>query len=359
MTFADATRKYERWLKRQIPLLRTDLILKHQRMLEGCFPFLRATFYRWAQIFPEICPDEFNSPRVLGVGDLHVENFGTWRDIEGRLVWGINDFDEACPVPYLIDVIRLLTSVQIAVQEQHIRLPVPIALDAFLTGYREHLLSGGEPLVLSEKHPALRTMARARLKEPERFWDRLIVLSTVKGIIPGVVKRGIRALFPGDGVEDLRYIHRIAGLGSLGRRRFVGIGTWRGALVAREAKEMASSACVWAGWGKETRIQYQNVIEIAVRCSDPFVKLRKTWLVRRLAPDCSRIELASLGEERDECRLLQNMGRETANVHLATGKAKRLLADFDLRKPSRLLKAVNRMAEATGDDWNEWKRTLA
>jgi hypothetical protein len=26
-------------------------------------------------------------PRVLGVGDIHLENFGTWRDAEGRMVW--------------------------------------------------------------------------------------------------------------------------------------------------------------------------------------------------------------------------------------------------------------------------------
>ena len=37
----------------------------------------------------------------LSVGDLHVENFGTWRDSEGRLIWGINDFDEALRVKTL------------------------------------------------------------------------------------------------------------------------------------------------------------------------------------------------------------------------------------------------------------------
>jgi len=36
---------------------------------------------------------------VLAVGDLHVENFGTWRDAEGRLIWGVNDFDEAWRLP--------------------------------------------------------------------------------------------------------------------------------------------------------------------------------------------------------------------------------------------------------------------
>ncbi len=47
---------------------------------------------------------------VLAVGDLHVENYGTWRDPEGRWVWGINDFDEAFPMAFTIDLVRLSTS---------------------------------------------------------------------------------------------------------------------------------------------------------------------------------------------------------------------------------------------------------
>jgi len=51
------------------------------------FPFFRATFYRWVQVWPEVCPDLDRVPHLLSIGDLHVENFGTWRDIDGRLVW--------------------------------------------------------------------------------------------------------------------------------------------------------------------------------------------------------------------------------------------------------------------------------
>ena len=29
------------------------------------------------------------------------ENFGTWRDADGRLVWGVNDFDEAAVMPWI------------------------------------------------------------------------------------------------------------------------------------------------------------------------------------------------------------------------------------------------------------------
>ena len=40
------------------------------------------------------------------MGDLHVENFGTWLDSRERLVWGMNDFDEACELPFTSDLVR-------------------------------------------------------------------------------------------------------------------------------------------------------------------------------------------------------------------------------------------------------------
>ena len=79
-------------------------------MAQDALSFLCATFYRWAQLFPALCAKLARAPKVLGIGDLHVENYGTWRDAEGRLVWGINDFDEACPLPYTNDLVRLATS---------------------------------------------------------------------------------------------------------------------------------------------------------------------------------------------------------------------------------------------------------
>ena len=102
-----STRQYETWLGSHTQLVKPDLRLKHQRMAEAPFPFLRATFYRWMQVWPQVCPDLNRVPKVLSVGDLHIENFGTWRDIEGRLVWGVNDFDEAAHLPYTNDLVRL------------------------------------------------------------------------------------------------------------------------------------------------------------------------------------------------------------------------------------------------------------
>ena len=82
MDIKKATTAYEAWLEGKIRLIDGDLRLKHQRMAQSLkpFPFLRATFYRWVQLWPQVCPELATAPAVLGVGDLHVENFGTWRD---------------------------------------------------------------------------------------------------------------------------------------------------------------------------------------------------------------------------------------------------------------------------------------
>lgn len=113
-----ATGELERWKARQISMVRGDLVLKHRMMAEAVFPFLRSTFYRWAQLWPIVCPELARAAQVLAVGDLHVENFGTWRDLEGRLIWGVNDFDEAWPASYAADLVRLLVSTYYAIGEQ-------------------------------------------------------------------------------------------------------------------------------------------------------------------------------------------------------------------------------------------------
>ena len=356
MKIHKATRKYEAWLAKQTPLVKADLTLKHQGMAEEPFPFLRATFYRWVQLWPEVCPDLAKAPVVLAVGDLHVENFGTWRDIEGRLIWGVNDFDEVCPMPYTIDLVRLAASAMLAVAANHLATSHKDACDAVLTGYTEGLKAGGRPVVLGEHHHWLRELAMSELRDPIRFWQKIAALATLKGPIPRSAIKAMEKLLPEPGLP-YRVAHRVAGLGSLGRQRFVAIADWRGGKVAREAKALVPSAYLWAHDGKgSNEILYEKMLTRAVRCPDPFVHLRGRWIVRRLAPDCCRVELASLPKQRDECRLLSEMGWETANVHLGAKKAiKAVLSDLKKRPPGWLRKAAEAMVKATISDWEQWR----
>src|ERR1700727_1802929 len=137
MNIIKANQKYEAWLRGRIPLIQADLEHKHELMGSAPFPFLRATFFRWAQTWPVVSPKSAAAPLVLGVGDLHVENFGTWRDVEGRLVWGINDFDEAYDLPYTIDLVRLAASAHIAIRESRLAIAAKDACEAILIGYRK------------------------------------------------------------------------------------------------------------------------------------------------------------------------------------------------------------------------------
>src|ERR1043166_4587146 len=113
-SFVEDNDAYEAWLPRQCDVVADDIKAKHKLMKSNAFMFLRATYFRWARQIPQICPELMDAPRLPCVGDLHLENFGTWRDGDGRLVWGVNDFDEAAAMPYVLDLLRLATSIRLA-----------------------------------------------------------------------------------------------------------------------------------------------------------------------------------------------------------------------------------------------------
>ncbi len=354
LTIQEAARSYERWLGRHLTILPPDLDLKHKTMASGPFPFLRTTFYRWVQRWPIVCKDLADAPRVLAVGDLHVENFGTWRDREGRLVWGINDFDEAWHLPYTADLLRLATSALLAIRDAHFKLTAKNACGAILDGYVKSLRVGGRPVVLAEDHRWLHDTVMNSLRDPVEFWTKLDGLPEIKKVPKGA-RRGIEKMFPESGLE-YRVVHRVAGLGSLGRERYLALAEYRGGRIGREAKALAPSACLWGVGEKGGDILYQDLIDSAVRAVDPYVELRGRWIVRRLAPDCSRVELSAMPKERDDVRLLHAMGFETANIHLGTRKAARaILADLGGRRGRWLHEASTRMLEDVDADWHQWR----
>jgi hypothetical protein len=82
-------------------------------------------------------------------------------------------------------------------------------------------------------------------------------------------------------------------------------------------------------------------------------------VLRPLAPDATRLELASLRRKHNETALLHSMGAETANIHLTalTGAApaKAVRRDDDARDPAWLRAAVEVMFKLTEDDHAAWK----
>ena len=359
MDIRRATTEFEKWLRRTTPVDPSGLAKKHKLMAESKFAFLRATYYRWMQLWEEECSSLHDAPRVLSVGDLHIDNFGTWRDLEGRLVWGVNDFDEVTELPYTHDLLRLATSALLALDEGSLRIKPKAACMAILSGYQDGIKSGGRPFVLAEDNPWLFNIALTQLKNPSRFWDKL---SSWQKLPKARLPKDVRALFDEHlpkGYKDYIVVLREAGLGSRGQQRFVALAEIGNSYVAREAKALRPSAANWALKTRDHNIHYERVLASSVRVCDPHVHVYPNWLLRRLAPDCTRIELESFPQKGNEQKLLYAMGFETANIHLGGGNAsEKIRKDLKSRGRRWLLESARIMKKRTQQDWSAWNKSV-
>jgi hypothetical protein len=358
MNIRESTKSYEAWMRRCTTVVESDLRAKHQQMKEDPFLFFRGTFYRWAQLWPEICSDLCGAPKVLSAGDLHIGSFGTWRDAEGRLCWGVDDFDEAYPLPYTNDVVRLAASVKMGIDSEDLSINLKTGCDAILDGYAQTLRKGGCPIVLAEREVNLQKLGIEAIEPAPDFWKKLCELPVVHNSLPPDLKRALVNTLPNSRMK-YKVARREAGLGSLGQQRFVAIAQWEGGFIAREAKAMLPSSCVWlTGRIGCHQKYYQKALTSAVRCRDPFQRIVGTWLIRRLSPDSNPIEIADLPKKRDEEALLHAMGTEAANVHLGTKRAvNNILKDLHRRKSGWLRSAAKNMAKATQREWKKYKKS--
>jgi hypothetical protein len=357
-TFERATAEYESWMRDCTTVVSSDIRSKHEQMKQSPFLFLRGSFYRWAQIWPLVCADLCDAPKVLAVGDLHVNSFGTWRDAEGRLCWGVDDFDEAYSLPYTNDIVRLATSLKIVIDADHLSIKFKDGCEALLQGYERSLAADGLPIVLAEREQKLGKLGVDSFKPPPDFWSKLNRLPGIRHSLAWDVKRALEKTLP-DPRMEYKVVRRQAGLGSLGQERFVAIGDWQGGLIAREAKAMLPSACSWLNEeGGHRQSGYEAAISSAIRSRDPFQLIEGAWLIRRLSPDSNPIDIQTLPKHRDEQMLLHSMGSEAANVHLGTKRqVANIQKDLRKRKPNWLPDTASRMARLVEKEWKRYKKS--
>ena len=226
-------------------------------------------------------------------------------------------------------------------------------------GYRDAIENGGQPFILMETHPKLRQMAQQDLREPAAFWQRLEAKSILfKGTLPDSVRKAFRKILSRDAEAQFRVLKFPKGLGSLGRRRYLALAEWQGGFIAREAKSVAPSACSWVEGKRagEGNPWLEKTVRSAVRCEDPYYEVRRGWLVRRLAPDCSRIDIDELVHHEDKALLFQCMGQETANIHLGTPKGRKRILESWKHLPKDWLETASRhMLKLSLKDWRQFK----
>ncbi|TQK43902.1 uncharacterized protein (DUF2252 family) [Streptomyces sp. SLBN-118] len=124
--------------------------VKFRKMAASAFAFYRGTA---CLFYNDLEREQHGGPflddrtgRVWIHGDLHAENFGTYMDANGRLIFNVNDFDEAYVGPFTWDLKRLAASLALigytkALSDEQITELVLV----FAAAYREriHALATG------------------------------------------------------------------------------------------------------------------------------------------------------------------------------------------------------------------------
>lgn len=229
-----------------------SLQAKLERMSASPFFFFRGTFHLFAR---DVVDGIFRkwpcvTPAGLIVGDLHTENFGTYRATSGEIVYDINDFDDSTKGPYEYDVRRLATSLVLAaLDSKHSIGNGALAAETCARSYLDTLVRFGKLTTRSEfaglkqRHDTRDVLASAFEKSRTDMMKRIadessegkFVLHNKENYLPisEETRQSIVAALPAylesclapANAEPERYTFqdvafRIAGCGSLGRQRY-------------------------------------------------------------------------------------------------------------------------------------------
>jgi uncharacterized protein (DUF2252 family) len=256
--------------------------LKVARMAASPFAFFRGTFHLFARDMLEKAgemPTLFSacSAELDLVGDIHSENFGTFKAADGRVHYDVNDFDETTRGRFAFDVARLATGLFLAVRDDGEGIDETVSLlVAFLKTYAlevQHLVKkGGSGLVACEASPSGHKIVdgfvaeKAEVKRPafiERLTEyngrhrRFLRGQQYYNLPEGQAAQAqrlaedYRSRGAGSGRDEEYYAvedvaGRVAGIGSMGRFRYAvliaGKGTKEARNVILEFKEALPSA---------------------------------------------------------------------------------------------------------------------
>jgi uncharacterized protein (DUF2252 family) len=167
--------KIKAFNKNRLPSI---ISLKYKAMLENAFRFYRGTCHLFYERIAALKTMP-KSPIGWISGDLHLENFGSYKGNNKLVYFDLNDFDEAVKAPVLWEVVRLVTSIFIAFQtleidgEQAMNMAV-----LFLKSYGTTLI-GGKAMDLDPR--TARGITGDFLKRAERSsTDELLQKRTLK-----------------------------------------------------------------------------------------------------------------------------------------------------------------------------------
>jgi uncharacterized protein (DUF2252 family) len=318
------------------------LQLKYRAMRASTFAFLRGSchiFYGhlpWQGVFK-------SAPLVWVCGDLHLENFGSYKGDNRLVYFDINDFDEAALAPASWDLVRMLTSLRVAADGVSIKTSDAEHLCAcFLDAYAMSLTAGksywierdtSEGLVktllgrLTGRNRCSFLDARTEVREGNRKLrvdgrKALGVTKAQRALVASFMREFAQAQTNPPFYRVIDVARRIAGTGSLGVDRYSILVQGKGSpdqnylLDLKEALPSALAARVnvkqprWQSEASRVVTIQRRMQAVSMAFLQPVLLAERPFVLRALQPSEDRVTLRAARQGTAEMRrLVQSMGR--------------------------------------------------
>jgi uncharacterized protein (DUF2252 family) len=371
-------------------------------MAQNPFVFLRGTCHLFYDALPD-SPLFRDAPLAWCCGDLHFENFGSYK-ADNRLVYfDINDYDEAALAPVTWDMIRLLTSIQSGADALHATHAETLAISqSCLDAYRSGLLNG-KPLwveretsagLVNELLTALQSRDRATFLDKRTIrkgHQRSLKIEGVKALPASADQKIAVIKFMGQFAsaqpnpkffEVIDVAKRIAGTGSLGVERFVVLVEGKGSpdgnylLDIKQAKpsslvpHLNRLGIAQPNWSDEASrvVAVQNRMQAVNHAFLHPVKLNGlSCILKGLQPSEDRVAIGEWGKKLDRLKeVVTIMGRTLAWDQLrASGRSGSDNADklFTFAQSdswmAELLDAATLMTQTNRQQWDIFTRAYS
>ncbi len=327
------------------------LALKYAIMRRNPFSFLRGTCHLFHEDWPRE-PLLDKTPLAWICGDLHLENFGSYKGDNRLTYFDLNDFDEATLAPCARDLARLITSVLVAGRALRLKERESGTLaKRFISGYRDALAEGKARWV--ERQTA-EGMVRALLRDA-RYLTRKRLLSLRTRVVGKTrqIRLGKRALpvskaerekveriiekfasgEPNPAFYNLVDVsRRVAGTASLGLERYALLVEGRGgpdklaildlkqAIPSSMPAKANASRVAWATDAERVVSIQQWVQAVPPALLHPVRAGTRSYVLRELQPTQDRLSLETWDHTLDSLEgVMLTMGQVVAWSHLRSG----------------------------------------
>ncbi len=118
------------------------LPVKNAALRQSVFRFYRGTCHIF---YEDLANDTFftNGPKTWICGDLHLENYGTYKGNNRLVYFDINDFDECCLSPVALEIVRMVSSIYVAAEDLNVeKARADETASRFMSKYFATLIAG-------------------------------------------------------------------------------------------------------------------------------------------------------------------------------------------------------------------------